>query len=416
MKSFKLFFIATIVMASMPMISKAQYDELYTVDDNTFITTKPNAVLYKPTSGLFTPKSNLTKKRELIDVRFNDTKTLKKTQQLRVLRYLNTKKQQEFNAYVVLYKDVEWVLIRDYVQDNRLMDSRNEQMLNMQSSLNAKKEDSFRQYDSLFVAHKKECEDSVRYYREKKERLITERKDLLQKAEVENERRYDETYTKWYHGLPASTKNAIKNIAIIKNELTYPNSVGGCDYWLKYVNYSEKPIKYLYWTGVVYNAVDDPVSCEIRRRKVVEGKDTGPINHWGQGGGCWSHIIYNHSARTLKLTSIKIIYMDNSSLYISEADLKKIFVAPQKESLNVGQVTEKHDFEIKKCSEGLQTWIIRDMELNKVKVVPEKEFTPSSLDYYKRVIKVLYQKKLEYEQYKFESENFEKFLNFQKME
>ena len=82
----------------------------------------------------------------------------------------------------------------------------------------------------------------------------------------------------------------------------------------------------------------------------------------------------------LKLTSIKIIYMDNSSLYISEADLKKIFVAPQKESLNVGQVTEKHDFEIKKCSEGLQTWIIRDMELNKVKVVPEKEFTPSSLD------------------------------------
>ena len=108
--------------------------------------------------------------------------------------------------------------------------------------------------------------------------------------------------------------------------------------------------------------------------------------------------------------------MDNSSLYISEADLKKIFVAPQKESLNVGQVTEKKDFEIKKCSEGLQTWIIRDMELNKVKVVPEKEFTPSSLDYYKRVIKVLYQKKLEYEQYKFESDNFEKFLNFQKME
>ena len=148
---------------------------------------------------------------------------------------------------------------------------------------------------------------------------------------AEQQAKQAEEYNNWYSGLSASAKRAAKLLTITYASLKSPNSAGGCDYELTYINNSNKTIKYLTWNGATYNAVNDRVACTIRSTSTFSGKDTGPVNPGARGGGVWDCIIYNWSARELRLTGISIIYMDGSSATISGADARAIIGAPDKE-------------------------------------------------------------------------------------
>lgn len=54
-----------------------------------------------------------------------------------------------------------------------------------------------------------------------------------------------------------------KRVLITTLKLDSPNSAGGCDVEFFYTNMYDNTIKYLRWIGAVYNAVSDPVTCEI---------------------------------------------------------------------------------------------------------------------------------------------------------
>ena len=241
--------IAIIGVFAMPELCKAQYEELYIVDDNIFVTTKPNAVLYELSrpiyEDLLVKPISARNKRECIDLQYYIKKTLSDPQELKVLRYTNTKQQQGFNAYIVQYKKKMWILECQDVEDNTPIDNRNNQLLNHFSELNAKKQISYEQYDSLVVAYKKQCDDSITYYRNKYKNLEYEKDAAVKAAESNNEAAYDEALDKWYNSFPSSTKKLAESILIIEANLSSPNSVAGCDYWFRYINRSEKTIKYL---------------------------------------------------------------------------------------------------------------------------------------------------------------------------
>ena len=98
-------FISTILFILFYIPCQAQYDEFYKVDNNTYVITTPDADLYE----LSPYKYDLLKNRpsyfpnirDLVDVSDCKIKRLKKSQQLRVLRYTNTSKRQDLNAYIV---------------------------------------------------------------------------------------------------------------------------------------------------------------------------------------------------------------------------------------------------------------------------------------------------------------------------
>ena len=122
-------------------------------------------------------------------------------------------------------------------------------------------------------------------------------------------------------------------IALLKNSirittahLSAPNSAAGVDAIVRFVNRSNKTIKYFRWEGYAINAVGDIVTSELSYdgNYYFGGKDTGPIKPGKSGGGCWSCIIYNWTAKKLVLSKIDIEYMDGSELSISSGEIKYI--------------------------------------------------------------------------------------------
>lgn len=55
------------------------------------------------------------------------------------------------------------------------------------------------------------------------------------------------------------------------------NSVGGVSPQIWYRCNSDKPIKYIEWHLTAYNAVGDPVKCDIRNRSSIIAETVGPI-------------------------------------------------------------------------------------------------------------------------------------------
>lgn len=111
------------------------------------------------------------------------------------------------------------------------------------------------------------------------------------------------------------------SIKVTKVWTASPNSAGGVDLYVNWKNLSDKVIKYAYFTITPYNSVNDTVTCTIRHYSSFTAQDEGPYNK-GQGtngsGYYWENAWYNHSIKGAKLQSVRIMYMDGSSLDIDE--------------------------------------------------------------------------------------------------
>jgi len=93
-----------------------------------------------------------------------------------------------------------------------------------------------------------------------------------------------------------------------------PNSAGGVDVHITFVNKSDRTFKYVTFGVTPYNAVGDRVSSEIGDKSFARLLDTGPYK---PGHGCpswryWDCIWYNPSIRSIKLNTVEIDYMDGT--------------------------------------------------------------------------------------------------------
>ena len=349
MRLIKFLAILVLGMVSSVFVCSAQYEQYCKVDGNKFVITTPSAKLYPlPESyreAVTSGKALSYGIRDFVDISEIKPKTIRQSIQLPVVRYTNVTKSPNFDAYIVDYKDKLWVLQSSDVNINTLLVEQNaaielskEELESAKSSSLAKLQDLYSrrsvlrgELDSLVAHYAQISTDSLAYYRDLESRLPQIRDSLVRVAEREEQARVDKEYNSWYNSLPASSKAAVNAIIIDYAELDYPNSVGGCDYNFEYTNISPKTIKYLYWTGTAYNAVDDPVYCDVRNRSTLSGKDTGPVEQGESGGGYWDCVIYNYSAAYVKLSQVQIIYMDGSSLTISGDDIARIADAPSRE-------------------------------------------------------------------------------------
>lgn len=113
------------------------------------------------------------------------------------------------------------------------------------------------------------------------------------------------------------------------------DSAEGVDMRISWTNTSNKNIKYIHFYVVPYNAVGDPMYCEIRDYSRFDAYVTGPCEPGYKGyykvgdiyyGNLWENSWYNGSISTIKLVGIKIIYMDGSIIDITEKDIPKTIV------------------------------------------------------------------------------------------
>lgn len=124
-----------------------------------------------------------------------------------------------------------------------------------------------------------------------------------------------------------SKQDKLRGVIRVKRIITHtPNSAGGVDLDIHWVNNSDKTVKYIVFVVEPYNAVNDVVECDIRNTSVFRGKETGPIEK-GNGnkpGYYWECAWYNSTISYAKITKIEIEYMDGTKVDIPNEDIQHI--------------------------------------------------------------------------------------------
>lgn len=104
----------------------------------------------------------------------------------------------------------------------------------------------------------------------------------------------------------------VKRISVEK-----PNYFDGIDMNIAWRNLSGKEIKYIYFDVQAFNAVDDPVKCDIRRESVRTVYVPGPIPANFNNTHYWDAIWYNRTIKRAEILNIRIEYMDGTTKEIA---------------------------------------------------------------------------------------------------
>jgi hypothetical protein len=260
---------------------------------------------------------------------------------------------KDYDYYIVEYNGQLCYLPKDSCPDNSLIDSKNAEIISYYRSMQQELIDLSEEFLYRVTVKAQNAINELTSLNDRKNYLI----DSTSTAQIQQkEAKMKEEYEAWRANLNDIGLKASKIIAIHSSELSSPNSAAGCDYMLSYSNNSSKTIKYLDWKGNAYNAVNDIVSCDIRNTTLLQGRETGPIEAHQEGGGHWETIIYNWSAKELRLTGITITYLDGTKASLTGKEISAITGAPFMR-LSLGQkalIKADVDFEIEKRIRALE--------------------------------------------------------------
>ncbi len=230
-----------------------------------------------------------------------------------------------FDYYIVEYNGQVCFLSRENCPDNSLIDSNNRDIHRRYQSLKDSIEKLTEEYFKNVTAKARAATDELAVLAEK-ERSLKDAIIITLSSQKEGEvlRKFNE----WVDGDDVRRK-ASKYLTISRTKLSSPNTASGCDYTLTFTNTSSKVIKYIDWKGYAYNAVDDIVSCTIRQNSLIQGRVTGPISPGVERTGTWEAIIYNWSAKSLRMTGMTITYMDGSKVNLTGKEISAVVGAPK---------------------------------------------------------------------------------------
>ena len=164
--------------------------------------------------------------------------------------------------------------------------------------------------DSLKVVEYKQIEDSLKVVALK---LIEVSLKVVEHKQIEDSLKVVELET------------FKKSIEIIKYYTSSPNSAGGVDCNIIWKNLSEKTVKYVRFTVVPYNEVNDRVKGEHdyngNGEKVAQV--TGPVKSkqiYGNGN-YWDCLWYNWTIDYMLIIGIEIEYLDGSVISTSDVNI-----------------------------------------------------------------------------------------------
>lgn len=106
--------------------------------------------------------------------------------------------------------------------------------------------------------------------------------------------------------------------------LPVTSQLDSVDVWHQYYNASEKEIKYVTFSYVPYNSVDDVVACNASGKTEVSGRLTGPIPPKHDSRVEWKGLWFNPTIRKVVVTKIHVQFMDNTEEVIEGKDVLTI--------------------------------------------------------------------------------------------
>lgn len=92
----------------------------------------------------------------------------------------------------------------------------------------------------------------------------------------------------------------------------------GTSFSIKVINPTDKPIKYIWFTVIGYNAVNDPVRDRLKGGPSLTVKAIGPIEKDESGSYKWEYMWHTDIVESFKISEIKVQYMDSSTRMIRD--------------------------------------------------------------------------------------------------
>ncbi|MBO7575000.1 MAG: hypothetical protein J6S99_04215 [Bacteroidales bacterium] len=231
----------------------------------------------------------------------------------------------EYDYYIVEYNGQVCFLSKESCPDNSLIDAKNNDIRNQYQSLKDNIENLTREFFNSVSAKAEKASNELSVLTEKEKSL---KDSIIAVMTAQKKEEITSKYNDWV-GENDARKKASKYLTISRSSLSSPNTASGCDYTMVFTNTSSKDIKYLDWKGNAYNAVDDIVSCTIRQRSLIEGRVTGPVPPNMEKTCTWETIIYNWSAKSLRIIGITITYMDGTQVSLTGKEVSSVVGAPR---------------------------------------------------------------------------------------
>lgn len=221
-----------------------------------------------------------------------------------------------YDSYVVIYQGKRYFIYSNDIENNERLEIENHKMDSLHilyesdlAILSKKIEDENMRIEKELERQKIESTDKINELKIKIEKYNKELDSLHRIDSIESANKIAAQISLQSN---KKLKEFHERVTITTHWVSRPNTAGGCDVEIKCVNNFSKAIKYIWWSGKIYNAVDDFVLCEARNKSTFSGKITGPCEPQSSCGGIWNNIIYNSSARYLIITNFSIEYMDGS--------------------------------------------------------------------------------------------------------
>jgi len=112
---------------------------------------------------------------------------------------------------------------------------------------------------------------------------------------------------------------------------TRPNSAGGVNFNVEFLNTSDRTIKYITFWATPYNRVDDRMVDRISKQSTKRADYTGPIEPLGTNAikttfgsaktrKIWTNVWYNHDIVCATIDKVVIEYMDGEKATIKDTD------------------------------------------------------------------------------------------------
>ncbi|MEK6658107.1 MAG: hypothetical protein AABY36_00330, partial [Campylobacterota bacterium] len=150
---------------------------------------------------------------------------------------------------------------------------------------------------------------------------------------LDNPVRYKVVY-EFEEAIKKARANGMPILITAKGE-TRPNSAGGVDTYINFVNISNKNIKYVDVGFIPFNGVNEKVSSSIGNQSLKLLRFTGPLEQDKHSRAYWKNVWYNNSIKCSHIVSVKVIYMDDSNQIIDESEIKNLMYRPIENSCKI---------------------------------------------------------------------------------
>jgi hypothetical protein len=176
---------------------------------------------------------------------------------------------------------------------------------------------------------------------EERQRFAEEQMLERQRQDTEQQKEANEAFVKFFDIHSKKALDAGSPILIFRHFTVISNYAGGVNCRIQFTNVSNKRIKYVDFTVIPYNRVDDIAHSSVdgESEKTIQAVDYILPNSTYQG--FWENVWYNSAIDYMEIARIKVTYDDNTTQVVNNEEMIEAAMLNRNEYLEYENLVDR---------------------------------------------------------------------------